>query len=180
MSAPAPRPTSDSPAAATSETRARAKFLLAAAAAVIAYGLVLLIVFDPGVEMLDAGELSESDDAVPFLVADLFFPVLYSILLPLAMVRFSSARWVVVAAALLFFAGDFDWVENALLLTATDSPSEGAVDAAHVVGWINVVVFTAGALPALVLLWRAIQAVRSPIPSTTAPIESERPPSGTR
>src|ERR671914_1614516 len=159
MSGRAPRPTSASPADATSETRGRAKFLLAAAAAVIAYGLVLLVFFEPDVEMLDAGELAESGDAVPFLVADLFFPVLYSILLPLAMVRFSSARWVLVAAALLFFAGDFDWVENALLLTATDSPSEGAVGAAHAVGWINVALFTAGALPGLLLVRRAIRAL---------------------
>jgi hypothetical protein len=161
MSEPAPRPTNASPAAATSEERRRAKLLLAATAAVIAYGLVLLIFFDPDVEMLDAGELAESDDAVPFLVADLFFPVLYGILLPLAMVRFSSARWVMVAAGLLFLAGDVDWAENILLLTATDTPSEGVVDAAHVAGWVNIVLFTAGALPGLLLVWRAIRVLRA-------------------
>ena len=160
MSEPAPRPTSASPAGATSE-RSSAKALVAAAAAVIAYGLVLLIFFDPSVERLDAGELAESDDAVPFLVADLFFPLLYSILLPLAMVRFSSARWVLVAAALLFFAGDFDWAENVMLLMASDSPSEGTVDAGHVAGWVNIVLFTAGALPALLLVWRAIRVLRT-------------------
>lgn len=161
MSEPAPGPTSASPVAATSESRSRAKALLAAAAAVIAYGLVLLIAFDPSVERLDAGELSESDDAVPFLVADLFFPVLYGVLLPLAMWRFSTERWVTIAALLLFVAGDIDWLENVLLLTATDTPSEGAVDAGHVAGWVNIVLFTAGALPGLVLLWRAVQVLRA-------------------
>jgi hypothetical protein len=179
MSEPAPRPTSTSPDAATSE-RARAKFLLWATAAVIAYGLVLLIFFEPDVETLDAGELAESDDAVPFLVADLFFPPLYGILLPLAMVRFSRARWVLVAAGLLFLAGDVDWAENVMLLIATDSANQSLVDAAHVAGWVNIVLFTAGALPGLVLVWRAIQALRRPMPSTTAPTDSESPPSGTR
>jgi hypothetical protein len=141
------------------DARSRAKFLVAATAAVIAYGLVLLIFFDPDVEMLDAAELAESDDAVAFLVADLFFPPLYGILLPLAMVRFSTARWVFVAAALLFVAGDVDWAENIMLLIATDSTSEGLVDAAHVAGWINIVLFTAGALPGLVLVARALRLV---------------------
>jgi hypothetical protein len=161
MSEPGPRPTSTSPAAATSDERRRAKFLLAATAAVIAYGLVLLIFFDPDVEMLDAAELAESDEAVPFLVADLFFPVLYGILLPLAMVRFSSARWVIVAAALLFVAGDIDWAENVLLLMATDSADQSLVDAGHVAGWVNIVVFTPAALAGLVLVWRAFRVVRA-------------------
>jgi hypothetical protein len=160
MSAPDRRPATTSPAGGTSE-RAPAKFLLWATAAVIAYGLLLLIVFNPDVEMLDAAELAESDDAVPFLVADLFFPPLYGILLPLAMWRFSAARWARIAALLLVVAGVVDWAENVLLLTATDSPSEGVVDAAHAGGWVNVGLFTAGALPGLVLLVRAIQALRA-------------------
>jgi hypothetical protein len=53
-----------------------------------------------------------------------------------------------------------DWVENVMLLTATDEVSESAVDAAHVAGWVNVVLFTAGALPGLVLLVRALRALR--------------------
>jgi hypothetical protein len=160
MSAPDPRPATTSPAGGTSE-RARAKFLLAAAAAVIAYALLLLIAFNPDVEMLDAAELAESDDAASFLVADLFFPPVYGILLPLAMWRFSAARWARIAALLLVVAGVVDWAENILLLTATDSPSEGAVDAGHAAGWVNVVLFTAGALPGLVLLVRAIRALRA-------------------
>lgn len=180
MSGPAPRPTSASPAGATSE-RSRAKTLVAASAAVIAYGLVLLIAFEPDVEMLDAGELAASDDAVPFLVADLFFPLVYGALLPLAIWRFAQERWAKAAALLLALAGLVDWLENVLLLTSTGSASEGAVDAGHVAGWVNVVLFTAGALPGLVLLARAVrQAVSRPIPSTTAPTDSETPPSGIR
>jgi hypothetical protein len=159
MSGPAPRPESTSTAGTTSD-RSRAKALLAATAAVVAYGLLLLIAFDPDVEMLDAAELARSEDAVPFLVADLFFPPLYGILLPLAMWRFSAARWTRIAALLLAAAGLIDWIENTLLLTATDSPSEGAVDVGHVAGWVNVVVFTAGALPGLVLVARAIRVLR--------------------
>jgi hypothetical protein len=161
MSGPAPRPTATSPAGATSEERSRAKVLLAATAAVIAYGLVLLIAFDPGVEMLDAGELARSDDANAFLIADLLFPLLYGALLPLAMWRFSTARWARIAALLFVAAGLIDWVENTLLLSATDSPSEGAVDAGHAAGWVNVVVFTAATLPGLILLWRAMRALRA-------------------
>jgi hypothetical protein len=160
--------------------RSRAGALLAAALGVIAYGVLLLVAFDPGVEQLDADELARSDDANPFLIADLVFPVLYGALLPFAMWRFSAERWARVAALLLVAAGLVDWVENALLLTATDEVSESAVDAGHVAGWVNVVLFTAGALPGLLLLVRAVQAVRRPIPSTTAPTESESPPSGTR
>ncbi|HEX2231738.1 MAG TPA: hypothetical protein VHG69_00045 [Thermoleophilaceae bacterium] len=159
MSEPAPRPTSASPAGTTSDGRSRARFLLWATAAVIAYGLVLLIFFEPDVETLDAAELAESDDAVPFLVADLFFPVLYGIVLPLTMVLFSRARWVMVAAALLLLAGVLDWAENVLLLTATDTPSESTVDAGRVASWVNLVLFAAGALPGLVLVARAIRTV---------------------
>jgi hypothetical protein len=160
--------------------RSRAGALIAAALGVIAYGVLLLVAFDPGVERLDADELARSGDANAFLIADLVFPVLYGALLPLAMWRFSAERWARVAALLLVAAGLVDWVENALLLAATDEVSESAVDAGHVAGWVNVVLFTAGALPGLVLLVRAVQAVRKPMPTTTAPTESESPPSGTR
>jgi hypothetical protein len=134
---------------------------VAASAAVIAYGLALLIAFEPDVEMLDAAELAASDDAVPFLVADLFFPPIYGILLPLAMWRFGAERWVKIAALLLVAAALVDWAENVPLLTATDSVSEGAVDVGHAAGWVNIVLFTAGALPALVLLVRAARVLRA-------------------
>jgi hypothetical protein len=160
--------------------QSRAKALIAATLTVVACGILLLVAFDPRVERLDPPELAESDDANAFLIADLFFPVVYGALLPLAIWRFSRERWASAAALLLAAAGLVDWVENTLLLTSTDAPSEGAVDAGHVAGWVNVVLFTAGALPGLVLLVRAVQAVRRPTPSTTAPTDSDSPPSGTR
>jgi hypothetical protein len=160
MSEPAPRPTSASPAGATSE-RSRAKALLAATAAVIAYGLILLIAFEPDVETLGAAELARSDDAVPFLVADLLFPFVYGALLPLAMWRFGTERWVRIAALLFVAAGVVDLAENTLLLTSTSSPSESAVDAGHVAGWVNIVLFTPAALAGLVLLLRAVRVMRT-------------------
>jgi hypothetical protein len=142
--------------------RSRAGALIAAALAVIGYGVLLLAAFDPGVEQLDAAELVErSDDAREFLIADLFFPVVYGALLPLAMWRFTEQRWARVAALLLVAAAPVDWLENVLLLTATDEVSESAVDVAHVASWVNVVLFTAGALPGLVLLYRAVRVLRS-------------------
>jgi hypothetical protein len=132
------------------------------AGAVIVFGLVLLIAFDPGVEMLDARELVESkDDARAFLVADYFFMALYGTLLPLTMWRFGSpATWVKVAALLLVTASLVDVIENTLLLTSTSSVSEGRVDAAHIAGIVNIVLFTAGALPGLVLVARAVRVLR--------------------
>jgi hypothetical protein len=161
--------------------RSRAWALIAAVLVTVAYGVLLLVAFDPGVEQHDARELvADSDDAEAFLIADLFFPLVYGGLLPLAMWRFSADRWARVAALLLVAAAPVDWLENILLLTSTDEVSENAVDAAHVASWVNVVLFTAGAVPGLVLLVRAVQAVRSPTPSTTAPTDSDSPPSGTR
>jgi len=143
--------------------RSSAWALIAAVAATVAFGVLLLVAFDPGVEQLDARELvADSDDAEAFLIADLFYPLIYGGLLPLAMWRFGAERWAKVAALFLVAAGLMDWVENTLLLTATDSVSEGAVDAGHVAGIVNIGLFALGALPGLVLLIRAVQAVRSP------------------
>ena len=143
-------------------SRSRAKALLWAAAATIAYGAFLLLAFDPGVEMLDPDELvAEQDDARAFLIADLFFPLIYGALLPLAIWRYSEERWARIAALLFVAAGLVDWLENGLLLSATDSPSEGAVDAAHAAGIVNLVLFTAAALPGLVLLYRAFRELRA-------------------
>ena len=143
--------------------RRQARDFLIVALAVLAFGIVLLIAFDPGVELVDASELVERrDDARAFLIADYFFMALYGTLLPLTMWRFGRpATWVKVAALLLVAASLVDVVENTLLLTSTDSVSEGAVDAAHVVGIVNVFLFAAGALPGLVLLVRAVRVLRS-------------------
>jgi hypothetical protein len=142
--------------------RSEARNYLLAAAAVLAFGVVLLVAFDPGVELVDANELVQrQDDARAFLIADYFFMALYGTLLPLTMWRFGRpARWVKVAALLLVAASLIDVVENTLLLTSTGSVSEGRVDAAHIAGIVNIVLFTAGALPGLVLIPRAIRELR--------------------
>ena len=142
--------------------RKPARDYVAVAAATLGFGLVLLVAFEPGVELVDADELVERrDDARPFLIVDYLFMALYGTLLPLTMWRFGRpATWVKICALLLVAASLLDVVENTLLLTSTDSVSEDAVDTAHVVGIVNVVVFTAGALPGLPLLWRAVRELR--------------------
>lgn len=142
--------------------RQEARDYLLVAGAVLAFGLVLLVAFDPGVELVDARELVErQDDARAFLIVDYFFMALYGTLLPLTMWRFGRPdTWVKVAALLLVAASLIDVVENTLLLTSTGSVSEGRVDAAHVFGLLNVFVFAAGALPGLVLIARAIRVLR--------------------
>jgi hypothetical protein len=150
--------------------RSRALALVGLTLAVLAFGIVLLTAFDPGVEMLDAEELvARSDDAQAFLIADYFYIVLYSLLLPATLWRFGESlgdagppTWVRAAALLFMAAGVVDLVENTLLITSTDSVSQGSVDAAHVAGWVNIVLFTAGALPGLLLLVRALGALRQP------------------
>lgn len=107
-------------------------------AATLALGIFLLIAFDSGVQQLDADELvADRDDARAFLIADYFFIALYAVLSPLAIWRFGTAlgaaRPTSIRLAPLFLAagGLFDAIENTLLLSATGSVSEGAVDAAH-------------------------------------------------
>ena len=143
--------------------RREASDLVIVAVAVLAFSAVLLVAFEPGVELVDADELVErQDEARAFLITDYFFMALYGTLLPLTMWRFGRpATWVKVAALLLVAASLVDVVENTLLLTSTGSVSEGRVDAAHIAGIVNIVLFTAGALPGLVLLVRAVRVLRS-------------------
>jgi hypothetical protein len=54
-----------------------------------------------------------------------------------------------------------DATENALLLSATGSPSEGAVDAAHALEVPKVSLFLAGAALAVVVNLRAAKALRA-------------------
>ena len=139
--------------------RREARDLLIAAAAVLVFSAVLLVAFEPGVELVDARELVErKDDARAFLVTDYFFMALYGTLLPLAMWRYGRpATWVKVAALLLVAASLVDVVENTLLLTSTGAVNEGRVDAGHIAGVVNIVLFTAGAVPGLLLLARALR-----------------------
>ena len=142
--------------------RRQARDFLIVSLATLAFGIVLLIAFDPGVELVDASELVERrDDARAFLITDFFFMALYGTLLPLTMWRFGRpATWVKAAALLLVAASLVDVLENTLLLASAGSISEGRVDAAHIAGIVNIVLFTAGALPGLVLLVRAVRLLR--------------------
>jgi len=129
---------------------------------------VLLIAFEPDIQDIDADELvARSDDARAFLAADYLFIVLYAILSPIAIWRFgttlgdgSPPLWIRLAP-LCLAAGVFDAIENTLLLSATDSASSGAVDAAHAVAIPKGALFVAGAALAIAALVRAIQVLRA-------------------
>lgn len=148
--------------------RTRAWAVVACFAASVAYGLVLLVFFEPDVQEAGASELvAREDDARAFLIADLFFPLIYGVLSPLVQWRFGQAltggsppRWIAAGAALLATGALCDLTENVLLLTATGSPSPGTVDAAHAVAVPKVVFFVAGAVIAVAVLARAIVEVR--------------------
>lgn len=134
-----------------SELRSRAWLVVACFVATLAFGLVLLLAFDSDIQQIDAAELVDrAGDARAFLIADLFFPLFYGLLTAVAQLRFGAALsrvegagdgrppgWIVASAVLLVGAGIFDLAENVLLLTATGSESQGAVDVAHAVAIPN-------------------------------------------
>lgn len=147
--------------------RSRARIVVAMFAATLALGIFLLIAFDPGVQQLDADELvADRDDARAFLVADYFFIALYAVLSPLAIWRFGTAlgaerpTWIRLAPLFLAVGGLFDAIENTLLLSATGSLSEGAVDAAHAVAFPKLGFFVVGAALSIAALVRAIRVLR--------------------
>ena len=148
--------------------RRRALPVVAAFVATVAYGLLLLLAFEPDVQEAGAAELvRRADEARRFLVADLFFPLIYGVLTPLAQWRFgreltggSPPKWVAAAAVLLAAGAVCDLTENALLLSATGSESPGAVDAAHAIAVPKLVLFVAGAALSLAVLGRAAMALR--------------------
>jgi hypothetical protein len=137
-------------------------------AATVVLGIVLLIFFEPEIQTIDADELvARKDDARAFLAADYLFIVFYAVLSPLAAWRFGSAltggsppRWIMAAALLLVAAGLVDATENALLVSATGSVSEDAVDVAHGLAIPKVALFVAGALLAVAVNVRAAKALR--------------------
>lgn len=148
--------------------RRRAWAVVVLFGATVAYGVLLLVAFEPDVQDANAAELAaRSDEAREFLIADLLFPVIYGVLSPLAQWRFGTSltpgsppRWVIGAALCLAGAAVCDWTENVLLLLATDSPSPDTVDAAHAVAVPKVILFIAGALLALAVLARATLELR--------------------
>jgi hypothetical protein len=148
--------------------RRRAWLVIAAFVATVAYGLVLLAGFDPGVQGLESGELfARSDDARAFLVADLFFPLFYGIAFPIAAWRFgrslrdSRPPWYFIAASLALATGAaFDLAENGLLLIAVDGESTGLVDAAHAIAVPKLLAGLTGDLLALAVVARAVLTLR--------------------
>lgn len=139
-------------------SRARAIAVLALFAATLLLGLVLLVFFDPEVQTVSSDELvARRNDARAFLIADYFFVLLYAVLSPIAIWRFARA---LPAVLLLAAAGVVDATENTLLLTATGTGSEGAVDAAHALELPKVALFVLGAVLALVVNVRAARVLR--------------------
>ena len=139
--------------------------VLAMFVATLALGIVLLVAFDPDVQTIDAEELvARKDDARAFLIADYVFVTFYAILSPLAIWRFGRSLgggtppgWIKLTALLLMAAGVVDATENTLLLSATDSVSEDAVDAAHGLEIPKVALFVAGAALAVAVNIRAVK-----------------------
>jgi hypothetical protein len=136
----------------------------------VVLGIVLLVAFEPEIQDIGADELvARNDDARAFLIADYVFVVTYAVLSSIAIWRFGAAltggsppAWIKIAAALLLAAGLVDATENTLLLSATGSVSEGAVDAAHALAVPKVTLFVAGAALAIVVNVRAAQVLRGP------------------
>ena len=143
---------------------ARTRFIAAFGAAVL-YGLFLLGFFEVDVQQDSAAELvARDEDARSFLVADLFFPPIYALLVPLAALAFARTSyggaepaWVKAALGCLVIAGLCDWGENILLLASLDTESPNRVDAAHAVAIPKLVFFGLGAVGVLVLLYRALR-----------------------
>ena len=143
---------------------ARTRFFAAVGAAA-AYGLFLLGFFEVGVQQDTAAELvARDDDARSFLVADLFFPPIYALLVPLAALAFARVSyegavpvWAKAALGCLAIAGLCDWGENILLLASLGTESPSRVDAAHAVAVPKLVFFGLGTLGVLALLYRALR-----------------------
>jgi hypothetical protein len=150
------------------DAASRAKAVLLMFAATLTLGIVLIVAFEPEIQTIGADDLvARADDARAFLVADYAFVALYAILSPLVIWRFGSAltggsppAWIKLTALLLMGAGLVDATENTLLLSATDSESEGAVDAAHALEIPKVTLFVAGTLLAIIANVRAARTLR--------------------
>jgi uncharacterized membrane protein len=154
--------------AAGHEVRSRAIAVLAMFAASLTLGIVLLVAFEPEVQTIDAAELvARQDDARAFLIADYVFVIFYAVLSPIAIWRFGSVLgggsapgWIKLTALLLVAAGLVDATENTLLLSASGSVSEGAVDAAHALEIQKVTLFAAGTVLAIFANVRAAKTLR--------------------
>ena len=143
---------------ATSPLRARAILVVALLVAALLLALLLLLAFDPEVQTIPAAELADRrDDARAFRIGDYVFVLLYAVLSPIAIWRFARALPAVVFLAA---AGIVDATENTLLLSATGSVDEGAVDAAHALALPKFGLFAVGAVLALIVHFRAVRTLR--------------------
>ena len=149
------------------QVRGRAWAVLAAFGTTLLFGLALTVFFEPDVQQAGTAELVErQDDARSFFAADYVFIVLYALLSPIAIRRFGEVlqgdppRRLTAAVLLLPLAGLVDATENALLLSATDAPSEGAVDFAHALAIPKIALFVAGAACAVAVVVRAVKELR--------------------
>jgi uncharacterized membrane protein len=150
------------------DLRPRAVAVLIMFTATLTLGVVLLVAFEPEIQTIDAHDLvARSDDARAFLIADYLFVACYAILSPLAIWRFgiflgasSPPRWIKLTVLLLVAAGLVDATENTLLLSATGSVSEAAVNAAHALEIPKVSLFVSGAALAIVVNLCAARTLR--------------------
>jgi hypothetical protein len=147
---------------------ARAKLMILSVVATVAMLAVLGIAFEPDVQTIDAAELVDrEDDARAFFAADYVFIAIYAVLLPIAMWRYADTltgrwrMWIKIGALLFVANGLVDAVENALLLSATDSVSEDTVDAAHALVVPKTAPFIAGAILALAACVKAVWGKRA-------------------
>jgi hypothetical protein len=145
------------------QVRGRAWAVIAAFGATLLFGLALTVFFEPDVQQ---ALVERQDDARSFFAADYVFIVLYALLSPIAIRRFGEVlegdppRRLTAAVLLLPLAGLVDATENALLLSATDAPSEGAVDFAHALAIPKIALFVAGAACAVAVVVRAVKELR--------------------
>lgn len=155
------------------DVRSRATAVLAAFAAAFVAIVALGAFFAEEVQTVSAEELvARRDDARAFLYADLVFIALYAVVLPIALWRFrtvASSRWPTLAAIVLALAGAVDLTENVLLISATDSVSAGAVDAAHALEVPKIGLFVAGLLATIVSIVLAVRLLRSRRSHQTSP-----------
>lgn len=142
----------------------RSKAVVATYFAAVVLGIVLVVFFEPDVQQAGAAELVErKDDARAFFAADYVFILVYALASPLAIARYGATLaggrpwWLTAAIVLLPLAGLVDAAENAILLSATGSESEGAVDAAHALAVPKTVLFLAGAACSTVVLVKTLR-----------------------
>ena len=152
----------------SAELERSARYVVGLFLATVALGIVLLVAFDTDVQTIDARELVQRKvDAREFFAGDYLFIVLYAVLSPIALWRFGGGlrgrarSWTRVGGLILVAAGLFDCAENALILSATGSGSQEAVDAAHGVAVPMTALFLIGAALVIVANARAIRVLRA-------------------